>query len=40
MSSASRGQPVNLIAVDHYDLGSLVEVVDETNATRAAAASP
>jgi hypothetical protein len=34
-----RGQPVNLIAVDHYDLGSLVEVVDETNAARAAAAA-
>ena len=29
-----RGLPVNLIAVDHYDLGALVEVVDELNRER------
>ena len=31
-----RGMPVNMIAVDHYDLGALVEVVDELNSERAA----
>ncbi len=29
-----RGLPVNLIAVDHYDLGALVKVVDELNRER------
>ena len=32
-----RGQPVNLIAVDHSDVGDLIPVVDEINADRAAA---
>jgi hypothetical protein len=30
-----RGMPVNLIAVDYYDQGDLIEVVDELNAERA-----
>jgi hypothetical protein len=29
-----RGLPVNLIAVDHYDLGALVKVVNELNRER------
>ena len=32
-----RGQPVNLIAVDHSDVGDLIPVVDDINADRAAA---
>ena len=32
-----RGQPVNLIAVDHSDVGDLIPVVDGINADRAAA---
>ena len=31
-----RGQPVNLIASDFYDQGSLLEAVDEVNADRVA----
>lgn len=31
-----RGQPVNLIAVDHYDQGNLIGAVDEINAERVA----
>ena len=34
-----RGQPVSLVAVDHYDLGALIEVVEETNEARGAAAA-
>ncbi len=33
-----RGLPVGMIAVDHYDLGALIESVDELNAERVAAA--
>jgi hypothetical protein len=33
-----RGQPVNLIAVDHYDQGDLIAVVRELNAERVQAA--
>ena len=32
-----RGQLVNLIATDFYDLGSMLAAVDELNATRVAA---
>lgn len=34
--SAKRGRPVSLIAVDHYDQGSLIAVANRVNARRAA----
>jgi hypothetical protein len=33
-----RGLPVNLIAVDHYDVGDLIPAVDELNRQRIEAA--